>query len=97
MEGFKMINDIRILESIKERLDDSMEKLDIDYTSIFFSITEEHAKKYLKEHNMESDVYAPILDVLENISNQIEDIKEIIEIKIDELYEKEIKNLKNNI
>ena len=87
------INDIKILESNINSLQVASDKLDLDYSCILHETTEEYSKKYLKDNNL-NDEYANIFDVLEDLQNKIDDIKCLLEKKVNELYKQEINNIK---
>ena len=71
----------------------SFDKLNLDYSWILHETTEEYSKKYLKDNNL-NDEYANIFDVLEDLQNKIDDIKCLLEKKVNELYKQEINNIK---
>ena len=50
-------------------------------------------KKYLQDNNLD-DEYGNIIDVLEDLQNKVNDIKCLLEKKVNELYEEEINNIK---
>ena len=87
------INDIKILENNINSLQSAIDKLDLDYSLILHETTEEYSKKYLKDNNL-NDEYANIFDVLEDLQNKIDDIKCLLEKKVNELYKQEINNIK---
>ena len=87
------INDIKILENNINSLQVASDKLNLDYSWILYETTEEYSKKYLKDNNL-NDEYANIFDVLEDLQNKIDDIKCLLEKKVNELYKQEINNIK---
>ena len=87
------INDIKILESNINSLQTAIDNLDLDFSLILHETTEEYSKKYLKDNNL-NDEYANIFDVLEDLQNKIDDIKCLLEKKVNELYKQEINNIK---
>ena len=87
------INDIKILESNINSLQTAIDNLDLDFSLILHETTEEYSKKYLKDNNL-NDEYGNIFDVLEDLQNKIDDIKCLLEKKVNELYKQEINNIK---
>ena len=87
------INDIKILESNINSLQTAIDKLDLDYSLILHETTKEYSKKYLKDNNL-NDEYGNVFDVLEDLQNKIDDIKCLLEKKVNELYKQEINNIK---
>ena len=87
------INDIKILENNINSLQSAIDNLDLDFSCILHETTEEYSKKYLKDNNL-NDEYANIFDALEDLQNKIDDIKCLLEKKVNELYKQEINNIK---
>ena len=87
------INDIKILESNINSLQAASDKLDLDVSLILHETTKDYSKKYLQDNNL-NDEYANIFDVLEDLQNKIDDIKCLLEKKVNELYKQEINNIK---
>ena len=87
------INDIKILENNINSLQTAIDNLDLDVSLILHETTEDYSKRYLQDNNLDNE-YANVFDVLEDLQNKIDDIKCLLEKKVNELYKEEINNIK---
>ena len=87
------INNIKILESNINSLQTAIDNLDLDVSLILHETTKDYSKKYLQDNNL-NDEYDNIFDVLDDLQNRIDDIKCLLEKKVNELYKEEINNIK---
>lgn len=86
------INDIKILESNINSLQTAIDNLDLDVSLILHETTEDYSKKYLQDNNL-NDEYGNVFNVLEDLQCKINDIKCLLEKKVNELYKEEINNI----
>ena len=87
------INDIKILESNINSLQTAIDNLDLDVSLILHETTEDYSKKYLQDNNLD-DEYGNVIDVLEDLQGKVNDIKCLLEKKVNKLYKQEINNIK---
>ena len=83
---------IKILESNINSLQAAINNLDLDVSLILHETTEDYSKRYLQDNNLD-DEYGNVIDVLEDLQGKINDIKCLLEKKVNELYKEEINNI----